>query len=102
MTVQAQPVPQWALDYELIDKAISGLGKTIGAGLIQNAKAMGVTNLPPQLDDLHAQLTAEVIIEVLRDVAWHLFPKTGPRRRSPLAVSAFACAQPSRLMGCRN
>jgi phospholipase C len=78
VTVQAQPVPEWAIDYKLIDKAISGLGTTIGAGLIEHAKAMGVKNLPPQLDDPDAKLTAEVIIEVLRDVSWHLFPKLAP------------------------
>jgi phospholipase C len=78
VTVQAQPVPDWALDYNLIDKAISGLGTTLGAGLIENAKALGVKNLPPQLDDPDAKLTAEVIIEVIRDVAWHLFPQLAP------------------------
>ena len=39
---------------------------------------MGVTNLPPQLNDPNAQLTSQVIIEVLRDVAWHYFPKLAP------------------------
>jgi phospholipase C len=78
VTVQAQPVPEWALDYNLIDKAISGLGTTIGAGLIEQAKAMGVKNLPPQIQDPDAKLTAEVIIEVIRDVAWHLFPRLAP------------------------
>ena len=66
------------MDYNLIDKALSGLGKTVGPGIIEHAKAMGVTNLPPQLDDPHAQLTSQVIIEVLRDVAWHYFPKLAP------------------------
>ena len=78
MTVEAQPVPDWALDYELMGKALSGLGKTMGPGLIENAKAMGVKNLPPQLDDPNAQLTPELIVEVLRDVAWHYFPKLAP------------------------
>jgi phospholipase C len=78
VTVQAQPVPEWALDYNLVDKAISGLGTTIGAGLTEHAKAMGVKNLPPQLDDPDAKLTAEVVIEVIRDVAWHLFPRLAP------------------------
>ena len=30
--VEAQPVPDWAMDYELVDKALSGLGKTMGLG----------------------------------------------------------------------
>jgi len=46
--------------------------------LIENAKAMGVKNLPPQLDDPNAPLTPELVIEVLRDVAWHYFPKLAP------------------------
>ena len=78
MTVQAQPVPDWAMDYKLIDKAISGLGTTIGAGLIEHARAMGVKNLPAQLDDPDAKLAAGLIIEVIRDVSWHLFPQLAP------------------------
>ncbi len=77
-TVEAQPVPEWAMDYELIDKALSGLGKTMGPGIIENAKAMGVANLPPQLDDPNVQLTSQLIIEVIRDVAWHYFPLLAP------------------------
>jgi phospholipase C len=76
--VQAQPVPQWAMDYALIDKAISGLGKTIAPGVIEHVKEIGVTNLPPQLDDPNAKIDAKVIIEVLRDVSWHLFPQLAP------------------------
>ncbi len=77
-TVEAQPVPDWAMDYELVDKALSGLGKTLGPGIIEHAKAMGVKNLPSQLDDPSAQLTPQLIIEVIRDVAWHYFPKLAP------------------------
>jgi len=40
--------------------------------------ASRVNALPPQLDDPNAQLTPESIVEVLRDVAWHLFPKLAP------------------------
>ena len=76
--VEAEPVPEWAVDYNLVDKALSGLGKTVAPGIIEHAKAMGVTNLPPQLNDPNAQLTSQVIIEVLRDVAWHYFPKLAP------------------------
>jgi phospholipase C len=77
-TVEALPVPEWAVDYNLIDKALSGLGKAIGPGIIEQAKAMGVKNLPAQLDDPDLQLTSKLIIEVLRDVAWHFFPKLAP------------------------
>ena len=77
-TVEPQPVPEWAIDYKLIDKALSGLGKTVGPGIIEHAKEMGVMNLPPQLADPNAQLTPRVIMEVLRDVAWHYFPQLAP------------------------
>ncbi len=77
-TVEAQPVPEWAIDYALIDKALSGLGKTIGSGIIENVKELGVKNLPPQLGDPNVQPTSELIIEVIRDVAWHYFPKLAP------------------------
>ena len=49
-----------------------------GRASSQHAKAMGVTNLPPQLDDPDAELTPELIIEVIRDVAWHFFPQLAP------------------------
>ena len=34
--------------------------------------------LPPQLDDPDTELTPQLIIEVLRDVAWHFFPRLAP------------------------
>ena len=40
-TVEAQPVPEWAMDYNLVDKALSGLGKTIGPGLIATRQGDG-------------------------------------------------------------
>jgi hypothetical protein len=42
---------------------------------------MGAT-LPQELDDPDAKLTPQLIIEVLRDVAWHFFPQLAPRRSS--------------------
>jgi phospholipase C len=77
-TVEAQPVPEWTVDYNLIDKALSGLGKTIGPGVIQHARERGVKNLPPELDDPDTPLTPRLIIQVIRDVAWHYFPKLAP------------------------
>jgi len=35
---------------------------------------MGV-KLPPQLGDPSAELTPQLIVEVIRDVAFHYFPK---------------------------
>jgi phospholipase C len=78
--VEAQPVPDWALDYELLGKALSGLGKAAAPGLIDKARAMG-TKLPPELDDPNTVLTPELIVEVLRDVAWQFFPRLAPAVR---------------------
>jgi hypothetical protein len=75
--VKAQPVPDWALDYDLLGKALSGLGKAAGPALIDKARARGAT-LPPELDDPNTELTPELIVEVLRDVAWHFFPRLAP------------------------
>ena len=43
-------VPDWALDYDVLGKALSHLGKAVGPALIEKARAMGAT-LPPELDD---------------------------------------------------
>jgi phospholipase C len=76
--VESRPVPEWAMDFNLVNKALSGLGKTMGPGVIANAKAMGVKNLPPELDDPNTEITPELIIRVFRDVAWHFFPLLAP------------------------
>ncbi len=79
VTIRAQPVPAWTMDPEVTGKALSGLGKTVGPGLIEHARAMGV-KLPPQLDDPNTEMTPTLIIEVLRDVAWHYFPELAPKQ----------------------
>ena len=76
-TIQAQPVAGWAMDPEVVGKAITGLAKAAGPGVIAKAREMGV-KLPPQLDDPDVELTGELIIEVLQDVSWHLFPGLAP------------------------
>jgi phospholipase C len=76
-TIEAQPVGAWAMDPEVVGKAITGLAKAAGPGVIEKAREMGV-KLPPQLDDPDVELTGELIIEVLRDVSWHLFPGLAP------------------------
>jgi phospholipase C len=80
-TFHARPVPAWTMDPEVVGNALSTLGKTAGPGLIEHAREMGV-KLPPQLDDPSAELTPELIIEVLRDVAWHFFPGLAPAGES--------------------
>jgi phospholipase C len=76
-TAQAQPVPAWAIDYQTLGKALGYLGKDVGPGLIEHARQMGV-KLPPQLDDPSAELTPQLIVEVIRDVAFHYFPRLAP------------------------
>jgi transcriptional regulator of aromatic amino acid metabolism len=77
VAVEAAPVPEWALDYDVLGKALSHLGKSAGTGLIEKARALGAT-LPPELDDPTTELTPQLIVEVLRDVAWHFFPRLAP------------------------
>jgi len=77
VVVEAAPVPDWALDYDVLGKALSHLGEAAGTGLIEKARAMGAT-LPPELDDPTTELTPQLIVEVLRDAAWHFFPRLAP------------------------
>jgi len=49
----------------------------VGRNYSEHAKEMGV-KLPPQLDDPNAELTPQLIIEVLRDICWHYFPLLAP------------------------
>jgi len=78
-TLAALPVPSWELDEEALGKALSGLGTSMGKGLIEHAREQGI-ELPSQLDDPAAEPTPQVIVEVLRDVAWHYFPRLVPER----------------------
>jgi len=73
----ARPVPAYHLDEEALAKGISGLGKSMGKGIIEHARELGVA-LPPQLDDPNAEITPDVIVDVLRHVAWHYFPRLAP------------------------
>jgi phospholipase C len=75
-TVKALPVPEWTMDPEVVGRSLSGLGKTIGPGVLVKAREMGV-NLPPELQDPDSQLTPELAVRFLRDVAGHLFPLLG-------------------------
>jgi hypothetical protein len=73
-TVAAQPLPAWAIACQTTGKALGYLGKDVAPGIIQHARQMGV-KLPPQPDDPSAELTPQLIVEVIRDVAFHYFPK---------------------------
>jgi phospholipase C len=79
-TFDARPVPAWTMDEEVVGRALSGLGRVAGPGLIDKARELGVA-LPPQLDDPSAELTPHLTIEVLRDIASHFFPRLAPAPR---------------------
>lgn len=56
------------------------LGKHIGAGVIEKAKS-SASSFPRRLGDPSAQLTPEIIIEVVRDIGFHFFPLLKPGAR---------------------
>ena len=76
-TAAALPVPAWHLDEEALGNGLSGLGKSMGHGIIEHARELGL-ELPPQLDDPAADPTPADIIEVFRLVAWRYFPRLAP------------------------
>jgi phospholipase C len=75
--VSALPVPGWHLDEEALARGLSGLGKSMGKGIIEHARELGV-ELPPELEEPDAEITPDQIVEVLRHVAWHYFPLLTP------------------------
>ena len=71
--VQAQPVPEWAMDPEVVATFLSSLGKGLVPGLIAQAKAMGVP-LPPGTTDDGSNLTAADLVQLVRQIGFHFFP----------------------------
>jgi phospholipase C len=76
-TITALPLPSWHLDKQALSNALSGLGNSMGQGIIEHARGLGL-ELPPQLNDPNAEVTPQVIIDVFRQVAWHYFPRLAP------------------------
>src|SRR6478736_380311 len=76
-TITAHPVPSWHLDEEALGNALSRLGNSMGRGLIEHARELGL-ELPPELDDPNAEVTPQLIIDVFRQVAGHYFPLLAP------------------------
>ncbi len=74
---EAQAVPEWTMDEEVVGNALSTLGKAAIPGLIERARELGVA-LPPQLDDPSAEVKGALMVEVLRDISWHFFPQLAP------------------------
>jgi phospholipase C len=71
------PFTQRDASSRTMGQALGYLGKDVAPGIIEHARQMGV-KLPPQLDDPSAELTPELIVEVIRDVAYHYFPQLAP------------------------
>lgn len=76
-TITALPVPAWHLDEEALSNGLSGLGKSMGHGIIGHARELGL-ELPPGLDDPAAEPTPDDIIEAFRLVAGRYFPLLVP------------------------
>jgi phospholipase C len=76
VAVSPRAVPDWTMDPEVVGTALSALGKGMGPTLVAKARAMGVA-LPAELNVPDAQLTPELVVPFLRDVALHFFPRLG-------------------------
>jgi phospholipase C len=76
-TITALPVPEWHLDEDALNKGLSGLGKSIGPGIVGHAKELGV-ELPAELDDPTTEPRPSVILDLIRHAAWHYFPLLAP------------------------
>ena len=72
-SVTALPVPAWHLDEEALSNGLSGLGKTMGHGLIEHARELGI-QLPSELNDPAATPQRADILQVLRQIAGQYFP----------------------------
>ena len=104
-TVAAQPVPAWAIDYQTMGKALATSART--STRHHRASPGEGLELPPQLDDPAAELTPQLIVEAIRDVAFHYFPR---RRELIQAIATEPTTQrgalplptmpPRRLAGC--
>ena len=77
-TFAPRAVPEWMMDPEVVDKSLSELGKDYGTR--PHPKGQGVERQTPtqQLDDPKVELTEKLIVEVLKDVSWHFFPRLAP------------------------
>src|SRR6185295_6248695 len=71
-TVTSLPVPASHLDEEALAQGLSGLGKSVGQGIIEFARELGL-QLPPELENSDGEITPEAI-HVVRQIAWHFFP----------------------------
>jgi hypothetical protein len=49
----------------------------MGPGVIELAKQLGI-DLPPEANNPHAEITPEEVLELLREICRHFFPRLGP------------------------
>jgi phospholipase C len=78
--VEALPVPEWQLDEYALNKGLSGLGKTMSHGVIEQARELGL-DLPPEAVDPTTELTPVQLLAVMRQIALHHFPGLAPGRQ---------------------
>ena len=76
------PVPDWTMDPDVVGRGLSGLGKGLAPAIIEQARELGVT-FPPGFDDPDRELRPREIIDALRGIAAHFFPRLTPQRDAP-------------------
>jgi phospholipase C len=81
VTVDAQPVPDWTINIQASGSALSTLGKAIGPGIIDLAKQMGIAT-PSELAGPNPVFSPELLVQFLREVCLHLFPKLALKSHS--------------------
>jgi phospholipase C len=84
-TVMARPVPEWTMDLEVVGKALSPLGKGMAPALFAKAQELGVP-LAAEFTEPGAELPPGRIVGVLRQVAWHFFPRLANKPGEPPAA----------------
>jgi phospholipase C len=74
-TFEAQPVPEWTMDPEVLGRALSGLAKHLIPGLIAHAQELGVS-LPPGFEDPNTQadLPPADVVRLFRGACLNYFP----------------------------
>ena len=74
---QANPVPQWQIDWEASDRTLSNLGNAAIPGLIETARAKGFP-LPAQLEDPNFHLTTDLAFHAQQLLFRYIWPLLGP------------------------
>ena len=71
--VTAQPVPAWTMDPAVVERGLSKLGTAMGRGIIAKARELEA-RMPAELDDPGGELPPNLLVKLVRGVAWHFFP----------------------------